>query len=218
MKQHVKISAVATLLVLGALQIKADQTNLVQDLGIHLKGITQGATVTTKNVVKTATDSVKVGTADVIQQLGAATGNTFSDTANLVVVTPLPSGSSAIVIRDGTASVDVTSFFVYEVKSGFVSSSQSNLKTGRASSTDCSIQRLALVDSSGSPALTLHFDVQGIATETSTTDPSTGTRTGLDASVSGSGDENGKVLLLEGMFRIQGNTLEVVSTAPPPNT
>ena len=48
MKQHVKIAAVAALFVLGAVQTKADQTNLVQDLSIRLDGITQGSTVTTR--------------------------------------------------------------------------------------------------------------------------------------------------------------------------
>jgi len=217
MNQHVKVSAAAALLILGIVQSKAGQTNLVQDLNIRLGGITQGPTQTSRNVTTTTTSSVRVGTAAVIKQLGTATGNSFSDKANLVVVTPLPSGTSAIAIRDGNTSVDVSSFFVYEVKSGFVTSSESNLKTGRSSSTDYSIQRLALVDSAGNPALSLHFDVQGIAVETSTTGPNTATRTELDAGVSGWGDENGAALILEGSFRVQGYSLEVVSSSPPPN-
>ena len=215
MNQHIKILAMASLFVLGGRQTRADQTNLVQTLNIHLGGITQGPTETNGNIVKTSTTFEGVITADVIKQLGTATGNSFSSKANLVVVTPLPSGSSAIVIRDGTASVDVSSFFAYEVKSGFVSSSQLNLKAGRTSSTDYSIQRLALIDSTKYPSLSLHFDVQGVAVETSMTAPSTGTRADLDANVSGSGDQAGGVLLLEGTFRVHGYLLEVVPSAPP---
>jgi hypothetical protein len=217
MNQHVKIPALAALLLSTALQSKADQTNLVQHLSIRLSGITQGPTETNKNVVKTSADFARVGTADVIKQLGIATGNSFSDQADLVVVTPLPSGSSSIVIRDGNSSVNVSSFFIYEVKSGFVTSSQSNLKTGRTSSTDYSVQRLALIDSPNYPLLSLHFDLQGIAVEMSTTGPSMATRTELDASVSGWGDQEGKLLLLEGTFRVHGYSLEVVPSAPPPN-
>ena len=212
MIQSVKITAIVALLVSGAVELRADQTNLVQNLNIRLTGITQGRTETNGNFVRTSVDFARVGNSDVIKQLGTATGNSFSSKAKLVVVTPLPSGNSAIMIRDGTASVDVTSFFVYEQKGGFVTSSQTNLKSGRGNSTDYSIQRLALVDSS----LTLHFDVQGVAVE-STSFSNSGTQTELDASASGFGDQNGKPLILEGTFQVQGNQLEVVSTAPPPN-
>jgi uncharacterized lipoprotein NlpE involved in copper resistance len=214
-----KIAAMAAVLVLIAIDGRADQTNLVQSLSIQLSGIAQGQPKTNGNVVRTGFDFVRVGTGDVITQLGSATGNSFSSKAKLVVVTPLPSGSSAIVVRDGSSSADVTSFFVYEQKSEFVSTGQTNLRTGRGNSTDYSIQRLALKDSTDNATLlSLHFDVQGVAVETSFFSATAGTQTELDASVSGSGDQNGKLIILEGSFRVQGNTLEVVSTAPPPNT
>jgi hypothetical protein len=218
MKQIVKLTAIAALFVVSAAHTKADQTNLVQNLSIRLSGITQGQPETSGNVVRTSVAFWRVGTGDVIKQLGSATGNSFSDQAKLVVVTPLPSGTSAIVVRDGTGSVDVTSFFVYEQKSGFVSSSHANLKTGRSGSSNYSIQRLALTDSVAySTVLGLHFDVQGVAVETSATSAAGDTRTELDAGVSGSGDENGNLLILEGSFRVYGHTLEVVPAADPPS-
>jgi hypothetical protein len=217
MNQYVKTSTVAALFTLALLQCRADQTNLVQNLTIRLVAISQGPTETNRNIIRTSTDFARVGTAEVIQQLGTATGNNFSEQANLLVVTPLPGGSPAIVVRDGTSSVDVSSFFVYEVKTGFVTSSQSNTRTGRSSSTDYSVERLALVDSASFPALTLHFDVQGIAVDTMSTAPNTGPHADLNANVSGSGDQNASLLLLEGVFRIQGYSLEVVTSAPPPN-
>jgi hypothetical protein len=217
MNQNVKTSIAAALLVLGALVSRADQTNLVQNLSVRLGGITQGPTHTNRNIVGTSADPVRVGTLDVVQQLGTVTGHSFSDQATLVLVTPLSGGSPAIVIRDGTLAVDVTSFFVYEVKTGFVSTSESNLKSGRSNSTDFSVQRLALVDSANYPALTLHFDVQGIAVDNTTTGPNTTPRIELDANVSGWGDQSGKLLLLEGTFRVQGYSLEVVTGVTPPN-
>ncbi|HZR19507.1 MAG TPA: hypothetical protein VFE51_19625 [Verrucomicrobiae bacterium] len=217
MNHYLQLSAIVALLLSPLAHARADQTNLVQDLRIHLDGIAQGQTVTNRNVVTTSVRFVRVNSADVIKQLGTATGNSFSSTANLVLITPLGGGTSSIAVRDGTTSVDVTSFFQYEVKSASVSSSELNLKTGRASSTEYSIQRLALVDSAGSSPLTLHFDVQGVAVDSSATSPAGTTRTGLDAAVSGWGDQNANSILLEGTFRLEGNTLEVVSSAPPPN-
>lgn len=217
MNQYLKLSAVALLSILGLAQTHADQTNVVQNLSIRLAGIYQGPTETNRNIVRINPGYARVSTADVLKQLGTATGNTFSDNAKLAVVTPLDGGNSALVVRDGTTSVEVTSFFVYEMKSGSVNTSYANLRSGRSTSSEYSIQRLALVDSAGSPALTLHFDVQGIAIQTTVTTPSTGTRSRVEADVSGSGDEAGKLLILEGTFRLDGYSLEVVATAPPPN-
>jgi len=214
MIHSIKNTAISVLVLWGAVQLKADQTNLVQNLSIRLGGIATGPTETNGNIVTTSLKSVQVSTKDVIQQLGTATANSFSDKATLVVVTPLPSGNSAIVIRDGSTSVDVSVFFVYEQKSDFVSSSHANLKNSHSTSKDYSIQRLALTDSSPNPALTLHFDVQGIGVETTVT-AATGSHTELDAGVAGSGDENGKPLILEGSFRVYGHLLEVVPTGPP---
>lgn len=216
MKQYSKLSALVALLIIGTIQSRADQTNVVQTLAIHLGGLAQGPSETNGNIIKTSTTFAGIGTADVIQQLGTSTGNSFSSKASLVIVTPLPSGNSSIQVRDGAASVDVSSFFTYEVKSDFVSSAVANVKTGRSSSTDYSIQRLALIDATGLPALTLHFDVQGVAVDT-TAITNTGTRVELDAGVSGSGDQGGNLRLFEGTFRIYGYSLEVVPSNPPPN-
>lgn len=131
------------------------------------------------------------------------------------MVTPLSGGNSAIVVRDGAASVDVSAFFVYEVKSGVVTTAQVSLKTGRGNSSNYSIQRLALVDSPAHAPLTLHFEVQGVATETSLMLPNAPTRTELDAGVVGWGDQAGNLLLLQGSFSIHGNSLEVVPDNPP---
>ena len=217
MNHHLQLSAIAALLLLPAVPSRADQTNLVQTLTIRLAGISQGDTQTSRNVVTTSVKNARVNTGEVIKQLGTATGNSFSTSARLALVTPLGgAGSASIVVRDQGSSVDVTSFFVYETKSATLTSSQSNLRTGRGDSTEYSIQHLALVDSASYAPLTLHLDLQGVAVQSTSTGPN-GSQTELDASVSGWGDENGSAVLLEGSFSLEGNTLEVVSSAPPPN-
>ncbi len=210
MKQLFKLTSLSILLAAACLPVMADQTNVVQDLTINLSGLGQGQSVTNGNVVTTHTTPQHIRTADVIEALGTATGSSFSTTAKLVVITPLGGGTSSIAVRDGTTSVDVTAFFVDEQTSGSVGSSQLNLKTGRNSTTDYSIQHLALVDAQGVTPLTLHFDVRGIAVETSLSTATQAGRSQLDAYVSGAGDIGGKVVILEGRIRVQGYTLEVV--------
>jgi hypothetical protein len=211
-----KSAALAALVAMCGTPARADETNSVQNLSVRLSGITAGKTETNRNEVRAQLDFVNVSTGELIQRLGAATGNQFSDKAKLVVVTPLAGGNSAIQVRDGSASVDVTAFFEYEIKSPSVSSGETNLRNGQASSTAYSIQRLALVDAVNSPALTLHLDVQGIAVHSSVTGSATGNQSRLEIHVSGWGDDNGKALILEGSIRVAGYSLEVVTSGPPP--
>ena len=97
MKHTTKLTIMATVMSLAAVQAWADQTNLVRNLNIQLVGYQQGGTTATKNVTTTTVDKVQVATADVINALGTATGNSFSTSAQLVVITPLPSGSVTLV-------------------------------------------------------------------------------------------------------------------------
>jgi hypothetical protein len=216
MKTRLNWFGITALIILGTIaRVNADQTNLVQGLYCHLTGVSQGTTQTNGNIARTSLSPPTVETHDVITVLGSATGNSFSDAAKLVLITPLAGSSPTIWVRDGTVSVEVTSFFEYEVKTGVVTSSVTNLKSGRSSSSDYSIQRLALVGAPGAN-LAIHFDVQGIAAQNTLTGVA-GARTELNVFVTGFGDEPGKLLILEGSFRLQGSSLEVVSTTPPPN-
>src|SRR5690349_13179957 len=116
MNQHVKWLGMVALLAAAPVVTRADQTNLVETLSIRLSGISPGQTETNGNLVKTSLAFARVGVGDVVKALSAATGDSFSDKATLVIVTPLSGGNSAIMVRDAGLSVDVTSFFVYEVK------------------------------------------------------------------------------------------------------
>jgi len=208
------------LLSVGAWRAQADQTNVVQELTIRLDGLTQGPTVTSGNVAITSTRGRHINDGDIIAALGTALGTAFSDASKLLVITPIDGGTSTIVVRDGSTSTDVSAFFVHEQNSGTVSSSELNLRTKRGNSTDYSVQRFALKDVLDLSPLGLHFDVSGIAVETSQTSPNNGDRTTLDASVSGAGDLAGQVVILEGRVRIHGYALEVVpdnNNNDPPN-
>ena len=204
MKYTLKLTFASLLLAVAAFQSRADHTNVVQDLSINLSGLGQGPSVTTGNVTITRTTDQHIETADVIAALGNAMGKTYSDAAKLVVITPLGGGNSSIAVRDGTASDDVTVFFVHEQTSQSVGSSELNSKSGRSSSTDYSIQHFALIDVQGVTPLSLHFDVRGIAVDTSLTTAKQATRSQLDAYVSGAGDVSGAGVILEGRIRVRG--------------
>ena len=195
----------------------ADQTNLVQTLSVQLAGIKQGGASTAGNIVIKNVDTVRVGTDAVISALGAASGNTFSRNARLVVVTPLPGGFSSVQVRDGTVSVDVTGLFNHEQLSGSVGVSLANTRTGRSTSTDYSIQQFVLRDADGFAPLALHFNVQGIAADNSAASSNSGSASELSASVAGAGDRDGNVLILQGSITVKGHALEVVPDSPPPN-
>ena len=199
------------LLLSAATQAYADQTNLVQQLQIHLSGLTQGPTVTNRNTVVTESQPVLLNDRLIIDALGAATGNSFSQSASLVVVRALPNGAPRVAVQDGAHRVDVAAYFVAERLSDVVRRSAYNLRTGVGSAADHSVERLALADVDGYPVLSLHFDVDGIAVNTTVTSPATGPLTEWHANVAGQGDNNGAVWLLQGTVRVTGHTLEVVT-------
>jgi hypothetical protein len=183
----------------------ADQTNLVQNLQIQLFGVSQGGTFSNAYVTVTSANFTAVDTRRVIAALGTATGNTFSRGSALVLVTPLDGSSATLEVRDGSNHVDVTGFFAKEQIGDSVINSVSSNRSGRSFATEYSIQRLALQNSAGYPDLNLHFDVRGFAVQNSS-----GPGSYLSANVSGTGDRNGSLLILQGSFSVRGGTLEVV--------
>jgi len=203
------MAALAALIGLGISQARADQTNIVQDLDFQLTGVAAGGAVTNHDRVTTGYTQVAIDEKDVIATLGAATGNTFSRHARLVSVTPVAGGVAAIQVRDGTAKVDVTGFFSHQQISDAVSGSVSNTVRQRTTAYDFSIQQIVLQDDSNYPVLGMHFTLSGFATESSSsTDPSGAEQ--LTINVSGVGDENGALLILQGTVTMTGSTLEVV--------
>ena len=214
--QRFKLAMLAAVLAFTTVRsVGQQQTNLVQDLDIQLSGLRQAGSVTNHGVVTTDVAAAQLGRADVVRALAAATGNTFSRTARLILITPLPSGSASVAVQDGDNRVDVTSFFLFEQDSDFLTSSTLSLRTGLGASSDYSLQRFALVDAFGYPALTVHFDVRGIQTSNVTTTANRAPRYDSEADVTGSGDKAGSLLLLQGTIRFQGSSFEVVASPPP---
>lgn len=211
MNQIKKLTAMAALFTVAALRCNADTTNLVQDISIQLTGFRQGATQTNGNSVSTGVDSARVGTDGVVAALGAATGNSFSRFARLVSVTSLSDGSSSVQIRDGGNSVDVTAFFGHEQFGDTLLTGSTNLRNGRSSEADFSVQRFTLHDVGGYSPLTLHFDVQGITeVDDSANGGVSSPGSNLTGNVVGTGDRNGRFMILEGSVSLQGHRTEVV--------
>ena len=211
MNQLGKLTAVAALFTLAAFRTNADTTNLVQDVGIQLTGFRQGGPRTNSTSIIIGVDTTRVGTAGVIAALGASTGNSFSTGARLVSVTPLAGGDSAVQVRDGGNTVDVTMFFSHQQFGDTLFTSSTTISTGRTSESDFSVQRFALHDADAFPALTLHFDVQGIAeNDDSAVSGVSSPGSNLTGNVVGTGDRDGRFMILQGFVTIRGHTLEVV--------
>jgi hypothetical protein len=202
-----KLATLTILFGLAAAPGYADHTNVVQNLSLQLFGVSQGGTFTNRGFVITSAEVARLDTRRVIAALGTATMNSFSSTSRLVVVTPLGGGASAFQVRDGGNAVEVTGFFTWEQLSDTVQDSFLNTRTGRSFSTDYSIQRLALHDAEGYPALTLSFDVRGFATMSSSNGGQT-SEARIEAA--GTGNRGDDLLIIQGTLNVRGRTLEVV--------
>ena len=209
------VMAVAGLAI--AVQAQAGtQTNLVQSLNIQLVGVSQGSSFSFGGTSGTNVNNVLIGTRQIIQALGNATANTFSSTSKLVVVTPTDGSEAHIQVRDGSNTVDVTDFLIAQELSPSVDGSVSTTKPPRTTSVSYLISRFVLQDADGA-TLPFHFDVNGFTTINSSTGGffgSQGQGSTTDANVSGTGDRNGNMVILQGSVEIFGHTLEVVTTGP----
>jgi hypothetical protein len=209
MIRYLRHLTLASLFAFGLTTASADQTNRVQNFDVQLYGLKQGRTSTTGNITTVRAEPVTIGTDKIIASLGQASGITFSKAARLVLVTPLEGTYSRVVIRDGTSSWDVTEFFAFEGTGGDVTASMTNARTKATSSEDYHILSLNIRDSSSlrSP---LHFDVRGIAVTSSQSAPNGVPTTETTLEASGTGDQSGQFLILQGVIRIHGHRLEVV--------
>ena len=207
-----KLAIAAALAFVCTGQLRAQQTNQVQNLSIQLFGFSQGGSNQFATMVETNVNFERIDTRRVIQALGAATSNSFSIVSKLVMVTPSSGGDVSVQVRDGSnAPVDVSGFFTFEAVSDSVNGSVFNTKTGHGASVSYEIARFALRDDGDVP-LNLHFDVRGFTTCNSTTPSTTARNSTLNANVSGVGERNGQLVILQGSITIFGRTLEVTST------
>ncbi|HXC99051.1 MAG TPA: hypothetical protein VN048_06900 [Verrucomicrobiae bacterium] len=216
-----KIIPTAALLIAAALQTAPAQTTNIDEalvLNFNLNAVSQGPAVTTSAGVASDVRVSSITSRDIIVVLGAATGNTFSKKARLVVLTPTNDLESwTVQIQDGANDVDVTGFIVHNPGSSSVGSAWVTRRTGAAGDTEYSIDGFGLQDQPGFPALTEHFSVSGF---TATTSRGVVNRRGqivgqidsIDADVSGTGDSNGQLLIIEGSVDAEGIGTQPVVT------
>jgi hypothetical protein len=210
MKQAFKMGAVAIILACGTVQVRSDQTNLIQTLDLQLFGMEQGDTVTDGNFAMAMPVTETVGTSQVIAALGAATGKSFSRAAEITVTTLLPDGPPSFTVSDGGALTDVSGFFTYQQLGDSVENWLLNLKTGKAFWTTYSIGQLTLQDCLGYAPLKLHFALTGMAVESLPGPSPLRPGDGLTATGVGLGDLNGNSMILQGTFAFRGYTLVVL--------
>jgi hypothetical protein len=208
------LSFAAGLLLVGATQVHAAQTNLIQNISLLITSYSQGSSITNGTVVTTTMPKTKLTTLNVIQALGASTGDTFSSTAKLLLVSPLPAGPASIVVKDGTNVVDVTGYFVNQLRSETVESSIVDLATGKTLALSRNVQRFMLQDLGGFPDLTLHFDARGLTTtKTKTLVNGQGVVIGeaqqVFAILFGDGDKDDVYGVMQVLIKVVGTTVEI---------
>lgn len=155
--------SVASLYLLGILNIHAAQTNLVQSLRFNLSVYLQGTSVTNGSFIDYSIAPGKISTADIIQAIGTSLSKTFSPSAALETVTQLPSGADAIVIQDGTSRVDVSGFFIINKDSIAVAKGSLDTATGWDRGLEYVNRSFRLKNMAAFPSLTLNFRVNGLS-------------------------------------------------------
>jgi len=222
-----KIIPTAALLMAVALQTAPAQVTNTEEalvLNFNLTGVSQGPTTTTAGGVETRVGISTITSRDVIQVLGAATGNAFSRKARLILVTPTNNLESwTVQIQDGTKTVDVTGFVAHSPGPASVGSAFVNNRNGNAGGTEYSVDGFGLQDQFGYPSLSAHFGVSGFTVTTSTgivnrRGQVTGQTDSIQADVSGTGDTNGQLLIIGGTVDAESiGTVQVV-TQPAGNS
>jgi hypothetical protein len=219
MNKLFRIVPLAALMLAGAAQtmLAQTQTDEVLVLNIQLNAVSQGPTTTNRaGVVTTSVKVHRITSQDVIQVLGAATGNTFSSNAQLVLLTPTNDLDAwTVQIRDGNNQLDVSGFIAHQPGTTEVGSSSFNPRTGNASGADYGVDSFSLQDQGGFPPLSEHFSVSGLTITSSRGVVRQGQVVGqvdrVDAQVSGTGDRNGNVIVIQGSVHAVGNSTEVIT-------
>jgi hypothetical protein len=219
-----KIIPVAALLMAVALQTAPAQvtnTEEALELRFNLNGVSQGPTTTTTGGVATGVRVSTITSRDIIQVLGTATGNTFSPRARLILITPTNNLENwKVQIQDGSTTVDVTGFIVHNPGSASVGSAFLNNRSSDAGGTEYSVDGFGLQDQSGYPSLSAHFGVSGFTVTTSTgvvnrRGQVVGQTDSIQSDVSGTGDSNGQLLIIEGSVDAESiGTVTVVTGNP----
>src|SRR6266850_7681287 len=189
------------LLAAGVIQARAQTTNVLLNVNIALSGVEQTDSETTTRV--------HIGTKDVIAAIGAATTNTFSPRARLLVLAN-SGGGPGFIIRDGNPTNDFAvpggMLTVANVRS--VGTTRTNA-TGVITGAETSIDRFAL------DTPTLAFDVQGY-TILNTSNRGAGRNllddtspVSVNSKVNGVGTRAGLDNVLQGIISASGRKIEI---------
>jgi|SRR5579863_5184441 len=218
-----KIIAVAALLLAAAIQIpkaSAQQTDEVLVLNIQLNTVAQGPTTTGHNITRSQVITSEITSRDVIKALGTATGNAFSRRAQLVLLTPTNDLDKwTVQVRDGTSKVDVTAFFGHQAGLQSVASAFVNSRNGNAGDVSYSIDGFSLQSLPQFVPLGLDFNVSGLTVTTQSgivrQNQVVGQTDRIAAQVSGSGDSQGNLILIQGSISAEGIGTETIAAPPP---
>lgn len=138
------------LLAAGALEARAQSTNVTLNVNIALTGVAPGDTKPTP---------VHIMTKDVIAAIGGSTSNSFSAKAKLLAVDNGSGGGPSFIIRDGTTDTVVPDGVLAVSQVGDAVSNTKTTTAGVISGSQTSIQHFVLTTD------TLSFDVQGYTSE-----------------------------------------------------
>ena len=219
MKKLLTMAPMVALMLAGsAPALKAQQTDEVLALNYNLTFVLQGPTVTGRTTVASSVRVVHVNTTNIIQALGAATGNTFSSASQLQLLTPtndLDYFLWSVQVVDGNNTVDVTGFFGH-FPGDSVGSSTMNTRNGNINSTDYSLDQFTINDQGGFPSLSLHFNGTGFTTTSTRGVVVHGAVVGqvdrLTADLTGTGDYQGNFAVIRGT--LTGIGVGTVTVAP----
>jgi hypothetical protein len=225
MTKLLKLTLLVALAAALSLRESVAQTvDEVLALNIQLYTVSQGNMTTNRDRISSNVQVDKLTSRDVIQALGASTGYGFSAQARLVLLTPTNNLDNwTVQVRDGNRKIDVTGFFSHIAGSPSVGSAWVSTRTGAAGGTDYSVDSFALQDRPGYPPLSVHFQVSGFTVTRSDgvvnrRGQITGQEDRIVATVSGLGDENGAVNVIEGTISAEGVGTETVAPPTPPGT
>jgi len=174
MKKILFFAILTALAALDAVQASAKETNLVQHLFFNLTAWYQGPTVTNGSIIISNANSRTIVTKQVINWLGQATTNNFTN-ASLLIIKQLgvTNPATRFVVREkikGVATnVDVTPFFSRTFGAPQVASTSLNTTNGALNGTFYGGVGFRLQDATNYPSLKGHFDVGGFRITTFTT-------------------------------------------------
>jgi hypothetical protein len=219
MKRTLVLATLGALLAVGTAWTSLAQTNTVTqtnvtlDLDFYLSTVAQGTVTTNDGAIVNGVVFGNITEWSIISELGASTSNNFSRHAELLLVIPNSApGDWSVEVRDGTNSpVDVTGFFTYVPGTNSVGKTVVSTTNGVVCDTQYSIDRFGLHDQAGLPALSTHFDVSGFTiTTTRGVLPApgsdlTGEIESINASVDGTGEHDGNLIVIEGIVSASDN-------------